>query len=333
MLMADVVDKNSNNSSSSPNKKSKKWLLIIGFILTLITVSSVLGWRYYVNSNQIKLGGEIINKKIVDSYSKEISTYYKNNSLNLTESSRKKAIDDLLMHAALKEKAKKYNISISQSDFDLEMAPVYDTYGGKSQFNKFSKPEGVKNFIINNSENEIYKKKLKSKVISHKKLLIVSITVDTKFFNKLDETERLQKIQEAKQQIQKDYYPLFQKATPAKNIISKANTKIGYDYPEGYDFRAEWVGMVTKAYYFTCADTIENCFNDLPNYNLANAVKTSSKIKTLTKKGQSTDVFMSKAGFVGIIRLEDQYGENYTSWNDFLYQFNKKYSKQLKKMY
>ncbi|MEI8338888.1 MAG: hypothetical protein WCF91_03085, partial [bacterium] len=181
--MADVVVKNTDTNNSVPNKKSKKWLFILPFILVIVIAAAIGGWIYNVNSKQIKLGGETINKKAVDAYSKEIETYYKNNSLNLTESSIKKAKDDLLMHAALKEKAMKYKVNISQSDLDSEMASIYSTYGGKAKFNRFAKPEGVYNFLVTNSENEIYKNKLQQQVLSHKKLLIVGINIDTPYFN------------------------------------------------------------------------------------------------------------------------------------------------------
>jgi hypothetical protein len=249
-------------------------------------------------------------------------------ALNLTESSIKKAKDDLLMHAALKEKAMKYKVNISQSDLDSEMASIYSTYGGKAKFNRFAKPEGVYNFLVTNSENEIYKNKLQQQVLSHKKLLIVGINIDTPYFNKFDSVEQSMQIQVAKQKLKNEYYPLFQKGEKAGIIILKAN---GINTVQDR-YKLEWTGMQIGAYTYTCSDIIDNCFNDVPYYNVANATQTSSKLKSLTKKGQFTDVFVSKAGFVEIIRLEDQYGENYTSWNDFLGQFNKQYSNQLNKM-
>lgn len=324
--MADVVVKNTDTNNSVPNKKSKKWLFILPILFIIVIAAAIGGWIYNVNSKQIKLGGETINKKAVDAYSKEIETYYKNNSLNLTESSRKKAKDDLLMHAALKEKAIKYKVNISQSDLDSEMASIYNTYGGKSKFSLFAKPEGVYNYLVTNSENEIYKKKLEDKILQRKTFFILGINIDTPYFNKVSTDQRIKLINESKKKIQDKYYILFQKNTDSKTI---ANSFLSENKPYYLDYEHE--STRNSAYVFDCSVKLENCFNDLPDYDVAGAVYTTSKIKNL-KKGQYTDVFVSKAGFVGVIRLDDILGEKYASWNDFLDQYNRQYKNKLIKM-
>jgi hypothetical protein len=327
MLMADVVVKNTDTNNSVPNKKSKKWLFILPFILVIVIAAAIGGWIYNVNSNQIKLGGEIINKKIVDSYSKQIAISNKNNSINTNENLKENAKDILLMHAALKEKAKKYKVSISQKELDQEMNSIYESYGGKSQFEKFTKLQGIYEYNATFFENRVYMSKLENNVLQSKQLFIVGINIDTPYFNKNNSEQRLKLINDAKVKIQEKYYPYFKKNMDSKTIAKKVLAE-----NEPYYLDYEHYRTRNKAYINDCKGKIENCFNDLPDYNVANAVYSSDRLKNLIKKGQYTDVFVSKAGFVGVVRLEDQRGENYMSWDDFLGQYRQHYKSKLEKI-
>ncbi len=297
--------------------------------LALLVIIVLFGWHIYSSSKNVVIGKTTITPKQVNELRDEITQYTKKNK-NVSfgkKSPHTVARDDLILNAALKNEADKYDVKITQADIDKTQANQYHAYGSKADYESFIKYEGITKFNRVTAENDTYEAKLEDKIIAKKKLFITAIIYDTPYINGSTNPSSATLRARALKTMQNKFLPLFQQDKSDKAI--SANVNIGPN-AKNINNSIYFNSVPSTAFYVYNCTTAKPCLNDVkskPLAGLPNAVSTQSEIDKLTKVGQHTGVINSEAGFVGIIRLAGKTTGNYNSWDQFLKSYENKYAK------
>ncbi|HET7060441.1 MAG TPA: hypothetical protein VFH99_03975 [Candidatus Saccharimonadales bacterium] len=311
-----------------PNFRSK---LVIKTILglALLVVVILVGWHFYNDSRNVVIGNTTITPKQVNELSDELAQYTKKNKNVSFGNTHKTARDTLILNAALKDEAKRLHATIGQADIDKVQANQYKTYGGKDKYQGFADYQGIGKFTQLNAENNAYKAKLEDKLIAKKDLLVAGIIYDTPYVNNSTNPTPMALRQQALATVQKKFLPLFQQNKSDQTIIAQADIGPGKRISTGSK-GTYFNSMPSVAFYAKGCTTASPCFNDVkakPLSGLPDPVSTQKEVDKLTTIGQSTGVFNSEAGFVGVLRLVGKTSGNYGSWDQFLQHYEDKYAK------
>lgn len=345
-------------------KLDKKKLFVAGLVIVAViglVGAGLFGYSRYQDSRQkakdIVIGDITITPEDRALYAKSIENYKKaNNAVSLQGTPEELAIDDLVMNAALKQEAKKNNLSLT----DTEIRTIHDIPPDMPISESQSigpSSNGYDYYKYTTAENTLLRQKLEKALIAERSLSYTSVNFDSPFFNSQKDKEALKKLhQQAKDTLTNDFLPLYEKGATKEEIASKAEANyvngpqndqlyklffekmvVGSNYFENY------VDKVDNSKYITpemlTKEGVPEAFKDLENVDYGIPVEglrnTVDEINKLKKVGDHTGVFASKTGMYMIARLEKATGGSYVNWQDFLDSYKEKYvpkSEQTKKV-
>ena len=321
------------SNPSAPHKLDPKRLAkAIALLLLILLIVVPVGYLVYnkVTNKVANVGGTKITTKQVKSYSSEIASYAAKNNEDFGGTPQQVAQDDLILNAALKDQAKKHNITVSQADIDASLSDKYSHYGGKAGYQQFLKTAGIATLVNVRDENAAYEDKLQSVLINTKQLFYVGIYYDSPYFNNSKDPAALRA--QAVQEMQSKFLPLFQQGQTKEQIAQQTqfNTLVDSSTGSSNNSQAFFTGMPTVASYVPTYNAVDPVFNDdQGDSSIKGIVGANQASSQLTKVGQTTGVITTKAGFIGIIRLEGSTGGPYNSWDDLLKDYKTKYAQGL----
>ena len=305
------------------NKRVLKYF--VGLIILALIVTA--GWHIYQNSKNVVIGKITITPKQVNGLADEMNNYkkqYKNVSFG--KSPHDTARNYLILNAALKTEADKYHVKVTQNDLNKAQPTSVGPNSSISYQAIDSYNNSAQVFANINAENTAYEAKLENKIIAKKDFFIAAIIYDTPYVNNSTNPTPTALREQAYGTMKNKFLPLFQQNKSEKTIISAVDIAPGKQAPSETYFNS----MPSVAFYARGCTTANPCFHDLkskPISGLPAAVSTQSEVDKLTKVGQSTGVFNSEAGFVGVMRLIGKTSGNYGSWDQFLQHYENKYAK------
>ena len=326
--MADVVGNKDNAVYGRSENQSffKKNLVLIMLFVVVIAVGF---FTYKINhkSDYIKIGDSTITSQEISDY----TNYVLNNDKKLGASvndmtAKKKAIDVLVMNAALKKEAKDRNIVVSKIDIektsnDNGVSPNFD-----------NNP-----YIITQQINEAYKQKLEDKLIKTRDILIANVNLDSPYFASATDSQVDARLKEAKSKIDKLNNLFLKKSTP-EQIVNDADYRFfgsnkNTDDPSvlGMFFKQP-VSYVRLLNGYKASNKAWNDLNSgsFMRYKVGEWKNTNQEIIKLKKEGDLTGIFASKTGALMIIRLEKTNNGSFDSWNSFNdYYVNKYYKNKI----
>lgn len=306
----------------------------IAILLVVIVAAVVIGYVVYkkVTNPDITIGKTVITPQAIQELSREITAYSKNTHVSFGGSSQHVAGDDLVLNAALKDQANKHHITITQADIDATNAQKYQSYGSKAAYERYVQAVGISNLTNILGQNSAYEAKLNDVVIAKKDLFVVSINYDAPYFNTSKDPAALR--QQATKTLQSKFLPLFKQHESETQIAAQADLNYTLHDPAVNEsaYSLLFTGMPSTAYYVQDCSTAKPCFNDAQVGRFASIpgiVSTATKVAQLTQVGQYTNVFTSKAGFIGILQLSKQTPGAYNSWDELLKDYRQQYAPKL----
>jgi hypothetical protein len=329
------------NTQTDISKNSKKKNVFSAFVtvvaLALVIGGIVLAVRLAHERNpnslptkNIVIGKTTITPANIKTLSEQLSKSSKQLHYSLGGSAVQVAENDLILNAALKDQAVRHTINVTQADLNSVIPQQSLVNGSKSAYDQYLKSTGQAMMTEILNENKVYESKLDNIVIAKKNLFIVGINYDAPYFNNSSNPAKLRT--QATNILKTKFLPLFKKGESQSQITAQADLNYtGSNHPV-YNPQIFFTGMPSFAYnYYNCT-TAKPCFNDAEVGHFASIpgiVSTETKISQLTKVGQYTDVFTSKAGFIGIIQLTGQTPGAYNSWDQLTQSYKKQYAPQL----
>jgi len=315
--------------AKSLGKQSKFTALLVGVVI-LIVISLIIYKR--ATNHNITIGKTVITSQARKELSDEIAVYSKLTHVNFGGSPQHVADDDLILNAALKDQADKHDISITQADIDVANAQQYRTYGSKAMFERHVQAVGISNLTNILGENNAYEAKLNNVIIAKKNLFIVAIEYNSPYFGSSSNPAVLR--QQATSIMQNKFLPLFKQHKTETQIAAQTTLNYTLNSPSVNESATNlfFTGMPSIAFNVLNCSTAKPCFNDAPTSQLTSmpgTMPSSAVVAGLTRVGQYTNVFTSRAGFIGIIQLSSQTPGAYNSWDQLLQDYRKQYAPKL----
>lgn len=329
-----VVGQDSTPGSS--RRLKSKGLKIIALLIGLVFIVLIGLFVYNKVANRstaITIGSTTVTPKEVDDLTNEMTQYAKRDkNIHYNPSPHKVARDYLVLNAALKDQAAQHHVKVTQQDINAQLAQNYKSYGGQRQYEQFLQAEGITTLGRIQSENTTYETKLENVVLAKKNLFVAGIIYDTPYVNSSNSPTPTQLRQQALQTVQNKFLPLFKEGKGTAYIASQANISPGRPAVNSTNTSTGtyFNSMPSVAFYPKGCTTAKPCFHDIkpktPISGLPAAVSTQSVVDKLNTVGQNSGVINSEAGFVGIIELTGKTGGSYSSWDQLLKAYEKKYA-------
>jgi hypothetical protein len=326
------------NETQTPDSRIKQIFshINVGFIVAAVIVLVVAGFAFHKITQKhqgfpVTIGGTTITAQDVINYAAEITAYQKlNPQSNFGASPTQVAVNDLVLNAAFKDEAKKLNQPLTNADIENASYAPLNTAAQKQQY--ITQLDSGATAIRIRAENIAYEQKFSNALIAKKNLTIVGIDFDTPYFAQAPQAKVQSLYDQAQARIQNTIMPLMKRGASDNEIGNKVDLSFknglltkGNDNYQQY-FQKAVLDMDVETGYTTGT----NLFNDISSTsyvrgNVGKLYSTNAKINSLTKVGQYTDMFSSKAGIFMVIRLDSENGGKYNSWNDFLAQYKQQY--------
>lgn len=299
---------------------SKKISIIL---VVLIVIVTGLGFLLNEYLKPVYVIGDIsITKEDISQYASAIDEYSKGDeNIDFGGESKQVATDDLVLNAAfINEMDKRNNNYYKEAKSRIEKKNQGLNYSNK-----------VKKMLSIRQENEDYKKQMAEKLISIKDFTMVSVPLDSPLFlNKTPEQVKALR-QEALDRLNKDFLPDIKAGKSKEEIAKKADVVVfDDDDTDNNNWQQYEQKNVVTIDYREGYSVNHSVFNDqdITSYydvEVADIVKTDTKIATLGGIGDTTDVFASKAGLYMILRLDNATGGKYDKWSDMLKDYKQKF--------
>lgn len=316
-------------------KAVKRLALALGILVAVWLVA--YGIFHYITTRPVTIGDTTITHKQFVDYANAIKNFTKDHNEDFGGTPMQAAQNDLILNAALKNEAKKYHVTVTQDDIDASLQNQYDALGGKQNYQDAVSGRGLTDVMKVRNENTVYESKLHDNLIAGKKIFLVDIPFDTSFFNSVKSAkDRNALVDLASQTLSKKFLPLFQQKLPKEQIAAQADIDtFKLSSPSNstapfVDNHGLYIKMFVSTMYVPEITADQNYFNDQDtDTSVSNRVSANDTVKKLNTVGQYTGVVTTKAGFVGIFRLEGKTSGAYSSWDQFLQQYKSKYAKHL----
>src|ERR1035438_2354488 len=166
--------KDTQNLSIKTHKKILPKLIYytIGFLLLLIVIIFIAGlFKHKNNPNtipnyNIKIGSTTITPSEIREFSQQVNIYSRQLKINLGGTPVQVAENDLILHAALIDQAKKNKVIITQADLNS----VIPSQESVAEYQEILKNSGVGYFTQILNDNKLYESKLENVLIKKKNL-------------------------------------------------------------------------------------------------------------------------------------------------------------------
>ncbi|MFI5270683.1 MAG: hypothetical protein ACHQT9_01385 [Candidatus Saccharimonadales bacterium] len=317
--------------NARPSKKIKIFGLLFLLILVVIGTTSLYKKHNTVNqfkipTSNIVIGSTTITPSEIRSLSSQLSSYGKSLKTSFGSNLDETATRDLILNAALIDQAHKLGVNISQDEYNSVLSQYTPVDTSSANYKNYvnSNHIALATKILN--DNRVYESILNDKLIKSKNLFIVGINYDSPYFNQSKNPSYLRS--EAVKILKDQYLPLFQKGESPDQIASQVTLNYTLPNKPQYNIDIFFKSAPTYAYNQTNCTDAAPCFNDAQVGKFASIpgiVSAQSQVDSLNKVGQHTGVFISKAGFIGIMQLTSQTSGSYKSWDDMTNSYTKKY--------
>jgi len=314
-----------------------RWVEIL-FILIVVGVAYFFLTGGF-NRNTVVIGDTRITKSDITNFADQITTYTKAHPATaLSENVNQFASDRLILNAALKLEAQKYHVTIS--DNDLAAAGDQTFSNAQEETDYFDNLRAQKNnFELIGWENQIYESKLQTKLIKTENLTMVTMILDTPYFDSLSGSKAQAAYSQAKARMTNEFLPLVAKGEPESQIATKGD--IAYaNAQEPSQTNAE-IGQALGMYYsqgVVAVSELNGYQEGITGFNDNNSTSwetanpgtlnsTAGVINKLKKVGDNSGVVATKTGAYMIFRLDSIHGGTYNSWADFLNSYKEKYAR------
>lgn len=299
-------------------------ILFVSFIFAyLITGPNSLEWK-----NRLGMGGwtafsvegdEITNRQYYDLYKAFHSANKDNNQegnvskVEILELTR----DEIILNRALKAKAKNQGIWVTEADVDVVLADVYEEANGKESYKQSLASTGrTWEYIVLINENNILKDKLEGDLLHGTVISQMAIRYDYHDHGSKDGAEQF--VEAAKQKLTSTYGELLEQRASTEDLAMVSDVSVEKENSD--ELRVAF--MDDKELLLTTFDTFPyvagKTFINYEDVTTEGGEPADSRISQLKEKGDYTEPFKTKSGFVAIFRLESDPSESYKDWNDFL---------------
>ena len=325
-----IVASNEDQHGTIPRPKRFTRKRLIVFLLLLAGIIIVIGWKLYdlrVNKT-ITINGTSITSQEVKAYAAEVNRYATSHHENFGGTPTQVADNDLILNAALKDQAKKHNITLTQADIDAALQSKYKAYGSKQAYQAALRGLGIANIMKVRDQNTAYESILQNVLIANKQLFITGIYYNAPYFSNSANQAALRA--QTTKIVQAKLLPLFQQHL-SKEAIGKQTTvdTLNPNTTQANQSQLFFTGLPTTDMYVANYSAATPYFNESGTNNVPGAKSANDAANSLTKVGQYTPVETFKSGIIGIMRLEGQTKGAYNSWSQLQQQYKAKYAKGL----
>lgn len=280
--------------------------------------------------DQIKIGDTTITQDQISQYQKLIEEHLQSNpDESFGGDAAQVALDDLILNAAFKKEAKDRNMPLNVDDI---LAYTGDEIKDESQkqvfWGQFQKRDLMRRVRV---ENEAYKIKFADVLIAKKDVVMVTANFDTPLTSSASPAEAQRYYNQARDRLVKEILPLMESGAARQAIADASDVSTDFARDKGNDNNPDpyFEKIVTHAIYLKGLSGNDS-FNDVDDTsyikgNVGTLHDTDEKIAELKNVGDHTGVFAAKIGAYAIIRLEAKMGGDYSSWEEFLDNYKRKY--------
>jgi len=326
-------------ADSNPPKQRKispkRVFILIGASLTvvLIVVGILAALAFLTPDKKIKNGEIIIGnitltQEMFDANHTEMDEYLKerpDERGNYEEGDLREITKrDLIKNAALKDQAKKCNVTIGIKDLAAVFGgPAEDASDAKEFVTDNFGEEGGFRYV--RLENMAYtgNEKLTDCTITTKQIFSAFLTYDSPNFVEVSKDQAQAAFDEAKTRMQNEVLPLFEQGLSSKDIEKKADIPtpgLGVT-PKGE--RPGWYTMQSK--------WEDGMFNDIPDieydFDIGSPASVNDAVKQLKKTSDHTGLLVGQNGDLIIVRLEAEPSSGvYDSWDAFFEEIFNQYA-------
>ncbi|HEY5152743.1 MAG TPA: SurA N-terminal domain-containing protein [Candidatus Saccharimonadales bacterium] len=327
--------------------KRMNWRYVI--LLVVICGVAIFFITGGFNRNTVNIGGNKISKSNVNQLGNRLAAYKKAHpAVSFGSNLQQYASDKLILNAALKLEAKKYNVTISDDDLAKALDQAFPSKQSEQTYfdnlrkaakDNSPKADPTNEIQLLNLENGAYQTKLQDKLLNKENLTVVTMILDTPYFAGLPQSQTQAAFDQAQARMKNEFLPLVAAGKSVQAISQKAD--VSYNSPaqsaandnaaiqkELALYYSQGVVAVSQLNGYQKGATGFND-NNSTNWirgNYGTIAQTTDKVDQLKKPGDNTGVFTSKSGALMIIRLDSQTGGAYNSWTDFLNYYKQKYA-------
>jgi hypothetical protein len=163
-------------------------------------------------------------------------------------------------------------------------------------------------------------------MISQREILYLGVSVAA-FFD-TDDRPSTTLFEAGRRRLREEFVPLMELGLPADEIIHQVNA--GRSNNGNGDNWVAWDLSMVMSGVTNCTEDIGGCLieNDVAAGYAANfglVYRIWDKAVGLDQIGDVSDIFLSSAGMMNVIRLEDKSGGEYASWDRFLEALKERY--------
>lgn len=343
-----VVEKTSAASSAAmpaaPTPKlprhQKKWFkpalfglaLVALFGATFVATTLIKKHQESKQEKSITIGETVITESDINNYAQKIENYKKASpNADFQGEPRQVAVDDLVLNAALKYEAKNLNSELKPEELDKLMNKTFPNDQERKMFYESQKLTDAGLLNVTKAENEALERKLRDQLLLRKSVFAVSISFDTPYFNSKKPEDVQKALQAARDRLNGEFKPLFDKKQSKEDIAKKADVNLmDNNKTDDSNYQQYFDKLVTTAEYYPVYLSGQTPFSELDQDEWAgvkidNIQSAATVIDNLRKKGDYSDVIATKLGRQTIFRIEDETGGRFNSWTDFLKSYKEQY--------
>ncbi|MCL1930130.1 RICIN domain-containing protein, partial [Candidatus Saccharibacteria bacterium] len=324
------VDEPSAPAAKRKSSLMKKLAVIFGAVLVAIGILAALAFLLpdkKIKNGDINIGDITLTQEMFDSNYTEMDEYlklYPDQRENYEDGDlREITRRDLILNAALRNEAKKCDVS-------MDIRDLAKLYGGPTDSEQVAQEFVREHFGEAGSfryvrlQNLTYRfnEKLADCVIASRHLLVAAMAYDVDYLNNMNPDDARAAFISLRERMETEVLPLFEQGLSDEDIIYKADPQPTYEEfansePYWYAYQVKW----SPAF-----------FNDVPearyNYEVDSLVSSNEAARNLKEVGDHTGVVTGENGAFMIIRFSkpgDGMG-TYDSWDDFFEKIMEKYA-------
>jgi hypothetical protein len=317
----------------------KTFLYIVGLLIIVGTLYFFLTGGFHRNT--VVIGNTQITKKKVDDFAQQLSDYQKSHpGASFGSNLSQYASDKLILNAALKLEAKKYNVTLSDDDLAQAGSLKFPSQQAETGYFDSLRNAGTSIQLIN-MENVAYQTKLQNKLLDKKELTVVNLMLDTPYYRNLPQNQVQAAYNKAKSRMENTFLALVSKGVSEQDIAKKADIASPSDNAPAVSTAEDNAAIARELAQYNNQGVVSvgeveyqkgvTNFNDNDSTswirgNIGKVYQTSDKVDQLKNVGDNTGLFASKAGNFTIIRLDAKTGGSYDSWADFLNYYKNRYA-------
>ena len=306
-------------------RKNTLWIVggaTLAVAFAIVVVITLLRPTPTVREN-IVIGNTTITPEHVDRNADALRDHLQRNPAIVVEDPDQQALEDLVMNAAFHHyNTTRCNVEVTPQD--VLRAFGRDVHEAEAKSMLYSLLGAPGDFMRVRMENMVFRERLEECLIDEREILYLGISVAAFFAG--DDQPSTEMFEEGKRKLREEYVPLLDQGMSAGEIVERVNTNRTND-SDGmvlWDINAILSGVIG------CTVEVGGCLleNERAAEHTANfghVYRMWDQATRLREVGDTSELFLSNAGMITVIRLEGRSGGGYASWDEFMEGIRERY--------